>query len=100
VSEANESQTSYSVEQADIFQYQSYSHSDDMFIILRSNINTDTSIFVFSRKISHDSKDCWIFPLMVIFIGVFFITNIKVAIHRFCLPMPFRFRKHKGHLMT
>jgi hypothetical protein len=30
VSEANESQTSYSVEQADIFQYQSYSHSDDM----------------------------------------------------------------------
>jgi hypothetical protein len=32
VSKANESQTSYSVEQADIFQYQSYSHSDDMFI--------------------------------------------------------------------
>jgi hypothetical protein len=30
VSEANESQTSYSVEQANIFQYQSYSHSDDM----------------------------------------------------------------------
>ena len=30
---------------------------------------------------------------------VFFITNIKVGnrIHRFCLPMPFRFRKHKGH---
>jgi hypothetical protein len=49
VSEANESQASYSVEQADIFQYQSYSHSDDMFIILKSNINTDTSIFVFSR---------------------------------------------------
>jgi hypothetical protein len=45
VSEANESQTSYSVEQADIFQYQSYSHSDDMFIILKSIINTDTSIF-------------------------------------------------------
>jgi hypothetical protein len=43
VSEANESQTSYSVEQADIFQYQSYSHSDDMFIILKSNINTDAS---------------------------------------------------------
>jgi hypothetical protein len=21
----------------------------------------------------------------------------KSAIHRFCLPMPFRFRKHKGH---
>jgi hypothetical protein len=50
VSEVNESQTSYSVEQADIFQYQSYSHSDDMFIILKSNINMDTSIFVFSRK--------------------------------------------------
>jgi hypothetical protein len=41
VSKANESQTSYSVEQADIFQYQSYSHLDDMFIILKSNINTD-----------------------------------------------------------
>jgi len=50
VSEANKSQTSYSVEQADIFQYQSYSHSDDMFIILKSNINTDTSIFVFSQE--------------------------------------------------
>jgi hypothetical protein len=33
VSEANESQTSYSVKQADIFQHQSYSHSDDIFII-------------------------------------------------------------------
>jgi hypothetical protein len=32
------------IKQADIFQYQSYSHSDDMFIILKSNINTDTSI--------------------------------------------------------
>ena len=32
-------------------------------------------------------------------IHCFFITNIKVGnrIHRFCLPMPFRFRKHKGH---
>jgi hypothetical protein len=29
----------------------------------------------------------------------FFITNIKVGnkIHRFYLPMPFCFRKHKGH---
>ena len=53
MSEANESQTSYSVEQADIFQYQSYSLSDDMFIILKSNINTDTSIFVFSREKNH-----------------------------------------------
>jgi hypothetical protein len=44
VSKTHESQTSYSVEQADIFQYQSYSHSDDMFIILKSNINTDTSL--------------------------------------------------------
>jgi hypothetical protein len=35
VSEANESQTSYSVEQADVIQYQSCSHSDDMFIILK-----------------------------------------------------------------
>ena len=50
VSEAN----SYSVEQADIFQNQSY--SDDMFIIIKSNINTDTSIFVCSREKSHDSK--------------------------------------------
>ena len=47
VSETDESQSSYSVEQADIFQYQSYSHSDD---ILKSNIKTDTSIFVFSRE--------------------------------------------------
>ena len=32
-------------------------------------------------------------------IHCFFITNIKVGnrIHWFCLPMPFRFRKHKGH---
>jgi hypothetical protein len=52
--EANESQTSYSVEQAGIFQYQSYSHSDDIFIILKSSINTDTSIFVFSREKLHD----------------------------------------------
>ena len=49
VSEANESQASDSVEQADIFQFQSYSHSDDMLIILKSNINTNTSIFVFFR---------------------------------------------------
>jgi hypothetical protein len=42
--------------EADIFQYQSYSHSDDILIILKSNINTDTSIFVFSREKSHDSK--------------------------------------------
>ena len=36
--------------------------------------------------------------IKVIFI-VFFITNIKVGnrIHRFCLPMPLCFRKHKGH---
>ena len=27
----------------------------------------------------------------------FFITNIKSTIHRFCLPMSFRFRKHKDH---
>jgi hypothetical protein len=50
MSEANESQNSYSVEQADICQYQSYSHSDDMFIIIKSTINTDASIFVFSRN--------------------------------------------------
>jgi hypothetical protein len=47
VSEANESRTSYSVEEADIFQYQSYSHSDDMFIILKSNINTDTNVHLY-----------------------------------------------------
>jgi hypothetical protein len=39
MSEAYESPSSYSVEQDDIFQYQSYSHSGDMFIILKSNIN-------------------------------------------------------------
>jgi hypothetical protein len=48
--EASESPTSYSVEQADVFQYQSYSHSDDMFIILKSNINTDTSIIVLTKQ--------------------------------------------------
>ena len=41
VSEANESQASYSVGQANSFQYQSYSHSDDKYIILKSNINTN-----------------------------------------------------------
>jgi hypothetical protein len=55
VSEANESQTSYSVEQADIFQYQPYSHSDDRLIILKSSINTNASIgfdiCIFSGKI-------------------------------------------------
>jgi hypothetical protein len=56
VSEANESPSSHSVQQADILQYQSYSHLDDMCIILRSNINTDTTIFVFLREKSHDSK--------------------------------------------
>ena len=49
-------QTSYSLEQTDIFQYQSYSHADDMRIILKSNVNTDTSIFGFSREKSHDSN--------------------------------------------
>ena len=53
MSEAYESQTSYSVEQDAIFQYQSYEHSDDMLIILKSNINTDTSLFVFCRGKDH-----------------------------------------------
>jgi hypothetical protein len=53
VSEANESQTSYSVEQADIFQNQSYSHLDDILIILISTINTDTSIFVIHIQITY-----------------------------------------------
>jgi hypothetical protein len=56
MSEANESQASYSVEQADIFQCQSYSQSDDMLIILKSTINTDTSIgfyiCIFAGKIT------------------------------------------------
>jgi hypothetical protein len=56
VSEANDSETSYSLEQADIFQHQSYSHSDDIFIILKSTINTDTSILVLSREKLRDSK--------------------------------------------
>ena len=43
------------MEQADIIQYQSYAHSDDMFIILKSNINMDTSIFVFECPLyQHD----------------------------------------------
>jgi hypothetical protein len=28
---------------------------------------------------------------------VFLLQTSKSAIHRFCLPMPFRFKKHKGH---
>ena len=27
----------------------------------------------------------------------FLLQTSKPAIHRFCLPMPFCFRKHKGH---
>jgi hypothetical protein len=27
----------------------------------------------------------------------FFYYKHQSAIHRFCLPMPFHFRKHKGH---
>jgi hypothetical protein len=46
----------YSVEQTDIFQHQSYSHSGDIFIILKSTIYTDTSIFVSSREKIYDSK--------------------------------------------
>jgi hypothetical protein len=31
----------------------------------------------------------------------FFLSQTsKSAIHRFCLPMPFRFRKYKGHDLT
>ena len=29
--------------------------------------------------------------------GFFLLQTSKSAIHRFCLPMPFRFRKYKGH---
>jgi hypothetical protein len=47
VSEANESQTSYSVEQADIFQYQSYSHSDEMCIILKQYNSIDHYSYIF-----------------------------------------------------
>jgi hypothetical protein len=28
---------------------------------------------------------------------IFLLQTSKSAIHRFCLQMPFRFRKHKGH---
>jgi hypothetical protein len=28
---------------------------------------------------------------------VFVLQTSKLAIHRFCLPMSFHFRKHKGH---
>ena len=31
---------------------------------------------------------------------VFLLQTSKSAIHRFCLPMPFRFRKHQGHDLT
>ena len=98
-----------------MFQCQSYSHSDDTFIILRSNINTDTSIFVFSREKLHDSKYSKdaspkpqfisslqiyhlflqvylnakivaFFPLMVIFIGLFY---YKHQSHPFSLKVLF-----------
>jgi hypothetical protein len=78
VSEANESQASYSVEQADIFQNQSYSHSDDIFIILRSTINTDTYIFVFSReKLNRKTvklkKKAFFLPSLVLICNVYFL---------------------------
>ena len=54
---------SYSPEQADIFQYQSYLHSDDKFIILKSNIIITDILYVymfrylyFRREKSHNSK--------------------------------------------
>jgi hypothetical protein len=53
MSKANEPQASYSVEQFDIFQYQRYSHSDDMFIILKSNIKTDTSRYLYFPGKNH-----------------------------------------------
>ena len=35
---------------------------------------------------------------MLRLLNVFFLLQTsKSAIHRFCLPMPFHFRKHKGH---
>ena len=30
----------------------------------------------------------------------FLLQTSKSAIHRFCLPMPFRFRKHKDHVLA
>jgi hypothetical protein len=64
-----------------------------MKLVIRSLRSLATKLHILARE-----ADIFIFPLMVIFI-VFFITNIKVGnrIHRFCLPMLFRFRKHKGH---
>jgi hypothetical protein len=53
MNKANESQASYSVEQADIFHYQRYPHSDDMVIILKSSINTDTSRYFYFPGKNH-----------------------------------------------
>ena len=61
-----------SVEQSDIFQYQSYSHS------VKSNINTDTSIFVFSR-----GKITW-FKISNIFIYQMYHTYLG---RQFWLPI-------------
>ena len=52
--------TSYSLEQADIFQYQTYEYSDDMLIIRTSSINMDIwyinfigfNICIFAGKIT------------------------------------------------
>jgi hypothetical protein len=72
--EANESQASHSVEQADIFQYQSYSHSDDMFIIpffffflvflwLTCAISSEKSHYFISSEKSHYFLQFTIQPL-------------------------------------
>jgi hypothetical protein len=44
VIEANESQTSYSVEHADIFQYQSYSYPDNIFFPCNLFLKKNTSM--------------------------------------------------------
>jgi hypothetical protein len=37
-------------------------------------------------------------PIFIFWLGrLIFSVSINNRIHRFCLPMPFRFRKHKGH---
>jgi hypothetical protein len=77
LSDVNESQASYSVEQDDIFQYQSYSHSEYMFIILKSNINTNTSILLTRHQTSYSGWAGWYFRYQSIHIQITYIYQVS-----------------------
>jgi hypothetical protein len=73
--------TSYSVEQADKLCFgEAYFEYFESYDFLRENTNIDVSVFMFDLRIINMSSEC--------------------EYDRFCLPMPFHFRKHKGHDLT